>query len=142
MPNNELDDFIDEIDETIAANSIEKPLAKGVATQHSINQRPEEMTPKTYAILTGESDAEVEFSPEVRATQENWVGSIFRQLLRRYWYKVRCEQCNFRFASRKFESEDTNIFQLACLHSHRNQHKVSVLLGDVTALTIEPRVAR
>ena len=40
MPNNELDDFIDEIDDTIEANTLEKPLAKGVATQHGINQRP------------------------------------------------------------------------------------------------------
>ena len=70
---NELDDFIDEIDDTIEANTLEKPLSKGVSTQHGINQRPSEMTPEMYAILTGESDAEVEYSAEVRAMQVIWV---------------------------------------------------------------------
>ena len=54
----EIQKTIDDIDETIEENTLEQPLSKGVATQHVINQRPREMSPETYAILMGESDAE------------------------------------------------------------------------------------
>ena len=45
---------IEEIDESLEENTLEKPLPKGVATQHGINERPEEMTSEVYAILMGD----------------------------------------------------------------------------------------
>ena len=84
-----------------------------------------------------EMQQEMACLPGVDMSQRVDYGSIFRQMFPRHWYEVRCKQCNFRFASRTFDAEDTNLFDLGCLHSNRNQHKVSFQLGNVT-MTIEP----
>ena len=119
---NELDDFIDEIDETIEENALEPPLPKAAPTQHGINQCPTEMPhildvdamPETLEALPGlDTSAVVSYAERFSQLRCNHNG-----------YEIRCQACSFRF-----RSNDIDSFDLAELHSNRNQHRVSFKFG-------------
>ena len=157
MANNPLDTFIAEIDESLAENTLEPSIAKGVATQHAINVCPVEMSPEIYAALMGERPVarlhEVEIRAEsalerlcafqeVAALRGVDMASVLANLHRASLHfgvsppellgidSEPCERPHFEIRCQDcgFRFRSlSSVMELAQLHANRNNHNVSMV---------------